>query len=128
MKAIYELALVYESHSPMPIKAIAQKTGFSDQYLEQIFASLKKADLIVSIRGAQGGYLLSRDPKDISVGDVVRCLDGPVEPAVCVSENEEFCGSEETCVTRIVWKKLKNSIDECLDSISLKDMLENNIE
>lgn len=128
LKAIYELALVYESNSPMPIKVIAQKTGFSDQYLEQIFSAMKKANLIVSIRGAQGGYLLSRDPKDISVGDVIRCLDGPIEPAICVSDNEELCGSEETCVTRMVWKKLKDSIDGCLDSMSLQDMLDNNIE
>lgn len=128
LKAMYELALVYEYNTPMAIKSIAQKTGLSDQYLEQIFSSLKKADLIISIRGAQGGYLLSKDPKDISVGDVIRSLDGPIEPAICVSESEESCESEDTCVTKIVWKKLKDSIDECLDSMSLKDMLENSIK
>ena len=88
LKAMYELALFYEQNSPMPIKLIAQKTGLSDQYLEQIFSALKKSELVSSVRGAQGGYLLSKRPEYISVGDVIRCLDGPIEPAVCVSEDE----------------------------------------
>lgn len=124
---MYELALIYDTNTPMAIKSIAQKTGFSDQYLEQIFSSLKKANLIVSVRGAQGGYLLSKAPQEISVGNVIRCLDGPVEPANCVSESDDFCCSEEDCATKLVWKKLKVNIDECLDSISLKDMVDNNI-
>ena len=127
LKAMYELATQYENNTPIAIKTIAHKTGFSDQYLEQIFSSLKKANLIVSVRGAQGGYLLSRSPKEISVGDIIRSLDGPIEPAICVSENDEFCCTEEGCVTRVVWKKLKDSIDDCLNSISLGDMLENKI-
>lgn len=128
LKAMYELAVVYEERSPMTIRTIAQKTGFSEQYLEQIFASLKKSGLIESIRGAQGGYFLSKEPANISVGDVVRCLDGPIEPAICVSDSEDTSCFSEQCVTRFVWKKLKDSIDTCLDSISLKDMLDNNIE
>lgn len=128
LRAMYELSLSYKDNRPVAIKTIAQRTGFSDQYLEQIFASLKKNDLIVSIRGAQGGYLLSKPPKNISVGDIIRCLDGPIEPSVCVSSNENFTCSEENCVTRLVWKKLKDSIDNCLDLISLQDMIDNNIE
>lgn len=127
LKAMYELAREYEYNTPVPIKMIATKTGFSDQYLEQIFSSLKKAKLIVSVRGAQGGYLLSRSPGEISVGDIIRSLDGPIEPAICVSESDDFCCPEEGCVTKVVWKKLKDSIDECLDSMTLEDMLKNNI-
>ncbi len=127
LKAMYELALVYDEKITLPIKAIAQKTGFSDQYLEQIFSSLKRAKLIESVRGAQGGYRLARDPEKISVGDIIRCLDGPIEPAVCVSENEDMACMVDHCATRYVWKKLKTSIDECLDSMSLGDMLNNNL-
>lgn len=126
LRAMYELALIYDSNSPLPIKSISLKTGFSDQYLEQIFASLRKSDYVISVRGAQGGYLLAKAPEDITVGDIIRCLDGPIEPSVCVSDSEPFlCGDD--CATRVVWQKLKNSIDECLDSISLKDMIDNNV-
>ena len=124
---MYELALNYNSDNPLPIKSIAARTGFSDQYLEQIFSSLKKANYITSVRGAQGGYLLSKSPELITAGDIIRCLDGPVEPSVCVSDTENFSCSEDDCATRIVWKKLKDSIDDCLDSITLKDMIENNL-
>ncbi len=125
LKAMYELAIFHEQNTPMPIKTIAQKTGLSDQYLEQIFSALKKAKLITSVRGAQGGYFLAKKPEEISVGDVIRCLDGPIEPAVCVSEDENHSCEANDCGTRFVWRKLKDSIDECLDSISLQDMIEN---
>ena len=128
LRAMYELSLSYKDNKPVPIKIIAQKTKFSEQYLEQIFATLKKSDLIVSIRGAQGGYLLAKPPSQISVGNIIRCLDGPVEPAVCVSENYSQLCVEENCVTKLVWRKLKDSIDNCLDSISLQDMIDNNID
>lgn len=124
---MYELALTYEDNTPIPIKSIATKTGFSDQYLEQIFALLKKSNYVVSVRGAQGGYLLSKSPSEITVGDIIRCLDGPIEPSVCVSDSEAHTCGEDDCATRIVWQRLKDSIDECLDSISLKDMIDNNI-
>lgn len=128
LRAMYELALDYDNNNnPMPIKSIAIKTGFSDQYLEQIFATLKKSNYVLSVRGAQGGYLLSRSPEEITVGDIIRCLDGPVEPSLCVSDVDPYTCSEDDCATRIVWKRLKDSIDECLDSITLKDMVENNI-
>ena len=127
LRAMYELALNQDNTNPLPIKSIAAKTGFSDQYLEQIFAVLKKAEFVVSVRGAQGGYLLSRPPEEITAGDIIRCLDGPVEPSLCVSDTDPFTCSVDDCATRIVWKKLKDSIDECLDSITLQDMIENNI-
>lgn len=127
LKAMYELALVYENNSPLPIKSIATKTGFSDQYLEQIFSSLRKSNYVISVRGAQGGYLLSKPPSEITVGDIIRCLDGPVEPSVCVSDSEPFLCENEECATKVVWQKLKDSIDDCLDAISLKDMVDNNI-
>lgn len=127
LKAMYELALMYDLNTPLPIKSIATKTGFSDQYLEQIFAALRKSNYVISVRGAQGGYLLSKPPEEITVGDIIRCLDGPIEPSICVADTEPFdCGDGE-CATKSVWKKLKASIDDCLDSMSLKDMVDNNI-
>ena len=127
LKAMYELALIYGNNNPLPIKSIATKTGFSDQYLEQIFSALKKSNYVISVRGAQGGYLLSKSPSEITVGDIIRCLDGPIEPSVCVSDSETHICVEDDCATKIVWQRLKDSIDDCLDSISLKDMVDNNI-
>jgi len=127
LKAIYELALVVNENSPLPIKIIAEKIGVSELYLEQIFSVLKKSNLIKSVRGAQGGYLLAKNPDEVTVGDVIRSLEGPIAPSSCVSGEESNCLNAEDCVTKIVWEKMKNSIDVCMDSISLQDMLDKNI-
>ncbi len=127
LKAIYELALNFNDNTPLPIKIIAEKIGVSELYLEQIFSVLKKNELVKSVRGAQGGYLLAKTPTDITVGDVIRALEGPVAPASCVSGEQTPCMNAEECVTKIVWEKMKSSIDECMDAITLQDMLDKNI-
>lgn len=127
LKAMYQLSVVFNENTPMPVKAIAEKIGVSELYLEQIFSVLKKNQLVTSIRGSQGGYLLARTPKDITVGDVIRSLEGPIAPSNCVNDSES-CSNSEDCVTKIVWEKMKESINDCIDSISLQDMLEKNIK
>lgn len=127
LKAIYELALKVNEGMPLPIKTIAEKIGVSELYLEQIFSVLKKSKLIKSVRGAQGGYLLAKEPSEITVGDVIRSLEGSMAPSSCVSGEDSSCMNSEACVTKIVWEKMKNSIDECMDSITLQDMLDKNI-
>ncbi len=124
LKAIFELALSY-GKGPTPLNAIAQKRNISVHYLEQLFATLRKAGLVKSIRGAQGGYILAHKPENITVGDVIRTLEGPIAPADCVLEDEESdCSNIECCVTRGIWEKIKTSIDEVIDSISLQDMVD----
>ncbi len=127
LKAIYELALKVNDNTPLPIKTIAEKIGVSELYLEQIFSVLKKSELVKSVRGAQGGYLLAKQASDITVGDVIRALEGPVAPASCVSGEQNPCMNAEECVTKIVWEKMKSSMDECMDAITLQDMLDKNI-
>lgn len=127
LKAIYELALKINDNMPLPIKTIAEKIGVSELYLEQIFSVLKKNELVKSVRGAQGGYLLAKHPSDITVGDVIRALEGPVAPASCVSGEQAPCMNADECVTKIVWEKMKSSMDECMDAITLQDMLDKNI-
>lgn len=122
LKAMFQLSLYY-GEGPIPLKQIADKQGLSENYLEQLFSILRKEGLVKSVRGAQGGYMLSREPKNITVGQVLRCLEGNMAPSDCVIDGEEIeCEREEICVTKLVWIKIKDSIDEVIDSITLQDM------
>lgn len=123
LKAMFELALNEDSSTPLSLKYIAEKNGLSEQYLEQIFAVLKKNSLVNSIRGAQGGYFLSKSSDEITVGDVLRALEGPMAPAECVTGDDADCDKSDFCVTKTVWQKIKNSIDDVIDNVTLHDMV-----
>ena len=124
VKAMVELAINY-SEEPLSIKKISASQNISEYYLEQLFSSLRKANLIKSIRGAQGGYVLSREPKDITIAEVMNVLEGPVEIAYCVEDDS--CDNTDCCATRLLWSKIKNSIDEVLESITLQDIVDDNL-
>lgn len=124
VKAMYDLAQ-HVGEGPTSLKSIAERQGISEHYLEQLMSGLRKAGLVKSIRGAQGGYLLGREPDKIRIGDIIRVLEGPIAPADCVSEETpEICGRAEFCVTRPIWEKVRDSIADVLDSITLQTMLE----
>lgn len=123
LKAMYDIAKRYNTNEPLSLKIIAENNHLSEQYLEQIFSKLKKSGLVKSVRGAQGGYRLSRDPNEITVGDIIRVLDGPIAPSTCVLEEDSGCEEQGTCPTRDVWKKIKESVDDVIDNITLEDML-----
>ncbi|WP_028829658.1 RrF2 family transcriptional regulator [Proteocatella sphenisci] len=128
LKAMHQLAMLADENSPMPVKFVAEKIGVSELYLEQIFSVLKKHGLIKSVRGAQGGYFLAKHPDEITVGNVLRSLEGSFAPSNCVLEDSDSaCLNAEDCVTKVVWEKMKTSIDQCVDSITLQDMLDKNI-
>ncbi len=122
LKAMFQLAL-YKSEGPIPLKNIANKQNISEQYLEQIFSSLKKSGLVKSVRGAQGGYFLAKEPKEITVGDILIVLEGPVSLSNCVLD-EDICENSGKCVTKVVWEKIKKGIDEVINSITLQDMID----
>lgn len=121
LKAMFELS-INQSQGPVPLKVIAKNQNISEQYLEQIFSILKKSGLIKSVRGAQGGYLLGKDAKDISVGEILVVLEGPVSLSECVLD-EDVCENSGTCITKIVWEKLKKGIEDVINSITLQDMI-----
>ena len=123
LKAIFELALKEEENLPLSLKYIADKNGLSEQYLEQIFAILKKSGLVKSVRGAQGGYYLSKPSSQITVGQVLRALEGPMAPSDCVLEEDADCENSDFCVTKVVWQRIKDSVDSVIDSVTLKDMV-----
>ncbi|KGM96180.1 transcriptional regulator [Clostridium novyi A str. 4552] len=119
VRAMVDLAINY-GEAPMSIKSIAKRQNISELYLEQLFSPLRKAKLIKSIRGAQGGYVLNKDPKDINVSDIINVLEGPIEISSCVDTGE--CDNMDICPTRLLWKKIKKSIDEVTESVTLQDM------
>jgi len=109
-----ELANRY-GEGPVSLKSIAQKNDLSEHYLEQLVAPLRNAELVKSIRGAYGGYILTRNPEEITAGDIIRVLEGPISPV----EFEE----EEDPAKRDLWLKIKDAISEVLDSTTLQDLI-----
>ena len=106
----------------MSIKSISERQSISEYYLEQLFSTLRKAELIKSIRGAQGGYILNRAPAEISIHEVIEVLEGPIEVSNCLED--EACNNIDCCATRLLWKKIKDSIDSVTSSITLKDIVD----
>jgi len=121
VKAMVELAINYGA-TPTSIKTIAIRQNISECYLEQLFAPLRKAKIINSIRGAQGGYVLNKEPKDITVAEVIYILEGPIEIADCIEG--ATCDNVDLCATRLLWEKIKNSIDDVMKSITLQDIVD----
>jgi Rrf2 family protein len=106
------------------LKTIAASHGMSEYYLEQLFAPLKKAGLIKSVRGAQGGYRLARPAKEVTAGDVLRALEGSLSPVECLEDETAACAANcESCTTKPVWERLHAGVSEALDTISLADLI-----
>ena len=120
--AMYDLAL-HASEGPVPIKVIAERQGIPEAYLEQLVAVLKKEGLVTSTRGAQGGYTLSRPAAEITVGQVLRALEGGLNLVDCLVE-DDACGKSCACPSRIVYMKLRDGLNQLADSITLQDMVE----
>ena len=122
LRAVFELA---KSHGQgtMSIKTIAEIQGLSEQYLEQIFSKLKAAGLLVSTRGAGGGYKLAHNPKDVSVGKVLTVLEGELAPAECVGEAAAECENVALCTTHVIWQRIYDGFNDVIYSITLADMV-----
>lgn len=121
LEALLYLALLPEGEYAST-RSISEHTGISDGYLEQLFIPLKKAGIIRGIRGAQGGYLPGRAIDAITVGDILRAVEGSLEPVACLSS--DTCPSEAKCITRHTWSRLYREISDCVDSITLSGLVE----
>lgn len=114
----------HTTEGPISLKSIADRQKLSEHYLEQLIPELRKAGLVKSIRGAQGGYKLAKRPENILIGDVIRVLEGPIAPVECTNQSGiNCCEKTNFCVTREVWVKVRDSINDVVDSISLADLL-----
>lgn len=125
LRALVDLA-VYSEERPVSISEIAKRQDISIRYLEQLLAKLKKAGIVKSIRGAQGGYLMAKSIEEVSVGDVLRILEGDLVLVECteLTGASKSCIGSRYCVTKSVWKKINDSIEQAVDSILLKDLVD----
>lgn len=126
LRAMIDLA-DYSEEMPQSIACIAARQSISDSYLEQLMAKLRKAGLVTSIRGAQGGYVLAKPGNQISVGDILRTLEGDLSPVDCIGlKGEKSCGDSGFCVTRTVWKRIDDSIQNAVDTMFLSELVAEN--
>ncbi|MBT3319082.1 MAG: Rrf2 family transcriptional regulator [Clostridia bacterium] len=123
LRAVFELAKAH-GQGTMSIKSIAEMQDLSEQYLEQIFSKLKGAGLLVSTRGAGGGYKLAFDPKDIAVGKVLTVLEGELAPAECVGDDAAQCDNVALCTTHVIWQRIYDGFNDVIYSITLADMVD----
>lgn len=123
LRAMLDMAM-NSREEPTPLSAVSQRQDISEGYLEQMMASLKRAGLVRSVRGAQGGYTLAREPEEITVKDIFICLEGPIAPVSCVDEEAGGEGErQEYCSTRVVWNEVKIAIGKVLDQYTLADLI-----
>ena len=125
LRAMIDLAR-YSEKEPVSIGSVAARQGISERYLEQLVALLKKAGLVKSIRGASGGYVLEKKPSEISVGDILRALEGSLEPVKCAAFDTttgEGCMASDGCVTKYVWQKINDSINDTVNQIMLDELI-----
>lgn len=105
------------------LKDIAERQGISKKYLEQIIPPLNSAGFLVAGRGFQGGYKLSKNPSEYTVGDILRVTEGKLSPVACLDTDVNYCDRSRNCETLFVWQGLMDVIEEYLDSITLSDII-----
>ena len=121
-RALLDLALHYKDR-PVQLKDIASRQNISLHYLEHIIAPLVSSGIVKSTRGARGGIRLTRSPGELKLSEIIRVLEGGTAPVDCIA-NPGCCDRAGRCVTRDVWNEMQKAIDEKLDSITLKDLVE----
>ncbi|MCR4963367.1 MAG: Rrf2 family transcriptional regulator [Firmicutes bacterium] len=123
LRAILDLAIHYQDR-PVTLSAIAARQQLSEGYLEQLMAPLKKAGLVGSSRGAQGGYYLTRAPQDISVDEVFRALEGPLKLTPCIAEDQAGdCFRKGNCGSAFIWQEIQEAISGILEKYTLADLM-----
>ena len=120
LKALIDLGL-YSEKEAVSLQSIAGRQNISVSYLEQLMALLKKAGLVKSVRGAAGGYFLGRPAEEISVGDILRVLEGGPCPG---TEGDGGCQGSDLCVAKLVWKRINDSITDAVDTLMLSELIE----
>jgi Rrf2 family protein len=120
LRLMLDLAINYTGEF-ISIKSIAARQDISEKYLEQIITQLNRAGYVRSVRGAQGGYMLARNPSEYTVGMILRLLEGSLAPVSCLEE--DICDRASTCVTQEVWAKIQKAVEDVVDHITLEDLV-----
>lgn len=116
---------VYSNGEYVRLKDISDKEAISIKYLEQVVALLYKSNLVISLRGNNGGYKLARDPKDYTVGEILRATEGTLSPVQCLSCPVNTCERQGICSTLDFWKGFNDVVNNYIDSVTLADLAEN---
>ncbi len=127
LRLMLDLA-IHSNGEYISIKSISQRQGISEKYLEQIIKMLSKENLVESTRGKQGGYRLTREPKDYTVGEILRVAEGSLAPVICLENDENPCEHCMDCVTIEIWQKVLDAVNEVVDSITLQYLVEKHAE
>jgi Rrf2 family protein len=123
-KIILDLSLNY-NQGVTQIKDIAKRQDIPERYLEQIITLLKNSRYINTIRGPKGGVLLAKAPSKITIGEIVRLVEGPTSPITCVSRSAHTrCSFEHKCVLKGVWKEVRDKINEVVDNTTYQDLVD----
>lgn len=122
LRLMLDLA-VAERNKPVSLKDISKRQGISDKYLEQIVTPLARAALVRSVRGAGGGYLLTRPAEKYTVGEILKPLEGSLAPVGCV-DGSECCDRASICVTVDVWREIQDAVLSVVDNITLAELVQ----
>lgn len=123
LKAILELSLRYGKSEAVSIGEIAASGDMPENFLEQILLTLKKGGFVKSKRGIKGGFYLAKNPGDITVGEVIRFIEGPTEPISCVEEGYKGCKDLKNCILRDVWKEVDRAVSLVIDTVSFEELV-----
>lgn len=123
LRAVLDLAY-HHDECPIQLRAISRREKIPGRFLEQVMSTLRCAGLVESVRGAKGGYILSRRPENISLSEVVIALEGPINIMECVTDSQFECDELPMCVIRDVWSDVQRSLITTLSSINLRDLCE----
>lgn len=127
LRVIIDLAM-HSEEGYISLKEICERSDISMKYLESIVSNLNKADLLDSLRGKNGGYKLNRPAKEYTVGMILKASEGSLAPVACVNCEDASCNLAQDCITLPMWKKLDKVIDDYLESVTIKDLIDRNID
>ena len=126
--ALVDLAR-FDNINPVSLRDISLRQGISLDYLEQIFSKLKKNEIVKSIRGTHGGYVLNKSPNDIKLTNIFHAVDEKVKTVQCKKESKKGCNGKATkCITHNLWDELETHINTFFENKSLRDLLNNSKE
>jgi Rrf2 family cysteine metabolism transcriptional repressor len=124
-EAVLDLSLNYHNDTPVRVQDIAQRQGIPMKFLFQIMQILKRVDLVRSRRGTEGGYVLTRPPAQITVGEVIRAMSGPFVQLSCLDSGNisDDCGKQSTCQFKPIWMEVDRAIGEVLNNITFEELV-----
>jgi len=124
LKSLLQLALRYSEGDVLSINEIAKLGDMPVKFLEQILLTLRKGGFVKAKRGVQGGFSLAKHPKDITIGEVVRFIEGPIEPISCVcGDDYKGCKDISSCIFRGVWKEVSHAISVVVDTVTFEELV-----